>query len=295
MLQQRGDEVWETFGVKYILSIDQGTTGSRAVVYDRDGQTVAMAYREFTQHFPSPGWVEHDPRDIWASVNDSIQEVLAQVAAASIIAIGIANQRETTVVWDRQTGEPVYNAIVWQCRRTADRCEALRRQGLAEFFQSRTGLPVDAYFSATKIEWILNNVDGAMAKAQAGELCFGTTDAWVLWKLTGGASHATDYTNASRTMLFNIDSLQWDNEILEIFSIPESMLPQVKPSSGVFGRTVPSGRLPEGIPIAGIAGDQQAALFGQMCVEPGTIKIHTARGVSCCSMPAKNDLSPSMG
>ena len=258
--------------MKYILSIDQGTTGSRVVVYDRDGQTIAVAYRELPQHFPAPGWVEHNPQEIWAGVNDAIQEVLEQVPGASIAAIGIANQRETTIVWDRQTGRPVHNAIVWQCRRTADRCEMLRQQGKAELIRKRTGLPVDAYFSATKIEWILNNVEGAMSKAQKGELCFGTTDAWVLWKLTGGASHATDYTNASRTMLFNIDTLQWDKEILEMFSIPESMLPQVKCSSGVFSETVKCGRLPGGIAIAGIAGDQQASLFGQMCVEPGTIK-----------------------
>ncbi len=262
----------ESRGVTYILSIDQGTTGSRAVVYDRNGQTIASAYRELTQYFPSPGWVEHDPQEIWATVNDAIQEVLTQVPAASIAAIGIANQRETTVLWDRRTGEPVYNAIVWQCRRTAGRCEQLRQQGEADFFQKRTGLPVDAYFSATKIEWILNNVDGAMSKAQKGELCFGTADAWVLSKLTGGAVHATDYTNASRTMLFNIDTLRWDSDILEKFAIPESILPEVKNSSCIFGETVEIGRLSSGIPISGIAGDQQAALFGQMCAEPGTIK-----------------------
>ncbi|MEN6386256.1 MAG: glycerol kinase GlpK [Phycisphaerales bacterium] len=258
--------------MKYVLSIDQGTTGSRAVVYDKNGRTVAMAYQEFPQYFPKPGWVEHNPEEIWQSVNNSLQKVLTKIPPKSIAAIGITNQRETTVIWDRQTGKPIYNAIVWQCRRTASRCDKLKKNGESEFFRKATGLPIDAYFSATKIEWILQNVKGALAKARQGRLCFGTTDSWILWKLTGGRTHATDYTNASRTMLFNINKLKWDNRILEKFSIPESILPEVKQSSGIFGTTVKIGKLPAGIAISGIAGDQQAALFGQMCFEPGTIK-----------------------
>ena len=257
----------------YILAIDQGTTGSRAIVYDRDGAQVASAYREFKQYFPQPGWVEHDPEEIWESVHDTVQTVVKQVPQGSIAGIGITNQRETTVVWDRDTGKPVYNAIVWQCRRTAERCDELIRAGEADLLRERTGLPIDAYFSATKIEWILRNVPGAREKAKAGKLLFGNTDSWVLWKLTGGKVHATDYTNASRTMLFNLATLAWDEEILQEFGIPRSMLPEIRPSSGIVGeirqrRT----NLPAGIPIAGIAGDQQAALFGQACFEPGTMK-----------------------
>ena len=252
--------------MKHILAIDQGTTGSRAIVYDREGRQVAAAYREFTQRFPRPGWVEHDPEEIWQSVETARREVLDQVPASSIAAIGITNQRETTIVWDRETGEPVYNAIVWQCRRTADRCDQINRApGETEFFRERTGLPVDAYFSATKIEWILRNVAGAREKADAGRLLFGTTDSWILWKLTGGKVHATDFTNASRTMLFNISNLAWDDDILGCFGIPGSMLPEVRASSGIVGDY-------QGIPISGIAGDQQSALFGQACFEPGTIK-----------------------
>jgi glycerol kinase len=268
--------------MKYVLSIDQGTTGSRAIVYDKDGRTVASAYQEFPQYFPKPGWVEHNPVEIWESVNNSIQKVLKKVPAESIAAVGITNQRETTVIWDRETGKPVYNAIVWQCRRTAERCDELKKRGEAEFFRKRTGLPVDAYFSATKIEWILTHVRGALAKARKGQLCFGTTDTWVLWNLTGGDRHATDYTNASRTMLFNIDQLKWDEDILKKFSIPASMLPEVRSSSGIFGRTAATGKLPAGIPIAGIAGDQQAALFGQMCFDPGTMK--NTYGTGCFAL-----------
>ncbi len=256
--------------MSYVLSIDQGTTGSRAIVYDKTGNQVAAAYQEFRQHFPKPGWVEHDPEEIWQSVSSCLDIVLQQVDPASIAAIGITNQRETTVVWDRDNGEPVHNAIVWQCRRTAERCDELKRAEMD--IPSRTGLPIDAYFSATKLEWILCNVPGAMEKAREGKLLFGTTDSWVLWKLTGGRSHATDYTNASRTMLFNIDTLSWDPDILNHLNIPHSMLPEVKSSSGVFGHTVEMGRLPAGIPIAGIAGDQQAALSGQACFAPGSIK-----------------------
>lgn len=257
----------------YILAIDQGTTGSRACLYGRSGRAVASAYREFPQHFPGPGWVEHDPRDIWDSVNFSIQKVLSKVPGGSIAAIGITNQRETTVIWDRKTGRPIHNAIVWQCRRTAGRCDQLKKtKGVSRFFKERTGLPIDAYFSATKIEWLLKNVPGAMAKAKRGELCFGTTDSWILWKLSGGSSHATDHTNASRTMLFNIKELKWDKDILKKLNIPANILPEVKSSSGVFGYTAKLGRLAAGIPICGIAGDQQAALFGQACFEPGSMK-----------------------
>jgi glycerol kinase len=268
--------------MKYILSIDQGTTGSRAIVYDKNGKNIASAYQEFPQYFPKPGWVEHDPEEIWESVNSSIQKVLKKVPAKSIAAIGITNQRETTVIWDRETGKPIYNAIVWQCRRTAERCDEIKKKGEAEFFRKRTGLPVDAYFSATKIEWILKHVKGAQAKASKGQLCFGTTDTWVLWKLTGGNTHATDYTNASRTMLYDIDKLKWDGDILRKFSIPSSILPEVKNSSGIFGETVAIGKLPAGIPIAGIAGDQQAALFGQMCFDPGTMK--NTYGTGCFAL-----------
>ncbi|MFA6216476.1 MAG: glycerol kinase GlpK [Candidatus Omnitrophota bacterium] len=259
--------------MKYILAIDQGTTGSRAIVYDRAGRTVASAYREFKQYFPKPGWVEHDAEEIWESVYETIQKVLKKVPQGSIAAIGITNQRETTIIWDKNTGKPVYRAIVWQCRRTAPRCDELKaKKGEAEYFKRKTGLPIDAYFSATKIEWILKNVPGVREKAKKNEIIFGTSDTWILWKLSGGRAHATDYTNASRTMLFNIETLDWDEGIVKKFAIPKQMLPVVKKSSGLFGWTINLGRLPSGIPISGIAGDQQAALFGQACFEPGTIK-----------------------
>jgi len=259
--------------MKYILSIDQGTTGSRAVIYDKYGRNIISAYEEFPQYFPRPGWVEHNPEEIWQSVNNSIQKVLKKIPGNKIQAIGITNQRETTILWDKDSGKPIYNAIVWQCRRTASRCDQLKSiKGESEFFKKSTGLPVDAYFSATKIEWILKNVKGAFEKARNGKLLFGTTDAWVLWKLTGGRVHATDYTNASRTMLFNIEKLEWDDKILKKFRIPKEILPEIRKSSGVFGSTVKIGKLPAGIPISGIAGDQQAALFGQLCFEPGTVK-----------------------
>ena len=246
--------------MEYILAIDQGTTGSRAILYDKKGEKRASHYEEFRQYFPKPGWVEHNPEEIWKSVDSSIQKVLRKAPGAKIAAIGITNQRETTVVWDREMGKPVYNAIVWQCRRTAGRCNELKsKKNTSDFFRKRTGLPIDAYFSATKIEWILKNIPGVLKKAS-----FGTTDTWVLWKLTGGKSHATDYTNASRTMIFNIDKLKWDKDILKIFKIPESMLPEVKRSSGIFGKTEKIKLLPRGVPISGIAGDQQAALFGQI-------------------------------
>jgi glycerol kinase len=258
---------------QYILAIDQGTTGSRAVVYTSAGRIVASAYREFRQHFPKPGWVEHNPEDIWLSVQASLKDVLEQVPPAFISCIGITNQRETTVVWDKDTGVPVCNAIVWQCRRTASRCDELRRDArLVETLRRKTGLPVDAYFSATKLEWVLRNIPAAAEKARQGRLRFGTTDTWILHKLTSGSSHATDYSNASRTMLFNIEEKKWDKELLDIFSIPESMLPEVRPSSGSFGVSAALGKLPAAVPITGIAGDQQAALFGQCCFEPGSVK-----------------------
>jgi len=259
--------------MQYILAVDQGTTGSRAIIFDQKGRAVASSYHEFPQYFPHPGWVEHNPEEIWQSVYISVQKVLKKVSPAHIVAIGITNQRETTVLWDKITGKPVYNAIVWQCRRTAERCDQIKAQkGRVDFFRKRTGLPVDAYFSGTKVEWLLKNVPRARELAQKGRLLFGNTDTWVLWKLTGGKAHATDYTNASRTMLFNIDRKVWDKDILKFFKIPEGMLPQVKPSSSNFGKTVKIGRLPAGIPITGMAGDQQAALFGQTCFEPGTMK-----------------------
>ncbi|OGX10348.1 MAG: glycerol kinase [Omnitrophica WOR_2 bacterium RIFOXYB2_FULL_38_16] len=259
--------------MKYILSIDQGTTGSRAILYDKKGMIKASSYKEFRQIFPKPGWVEHDPIEIWQSVKSSIQNVLKKVSSSDIEAIGITNQRETTVVWDKDTGKPIYNAICWQCRRTSLRCDKLKnKKGEVKLFRDLTGLPIDAYFSATKIEWILKNVKGALAKARSGKLLFGTTDSWVLWNLTKGKVHATDYTNASRTMIFNIDKLKWDDVLLKRFNIPKQMLPSVKQSSGVFGYTEKTGKLKKGIPICGIAGDQQAALFGQACFLPGTMK-----------------------
>ena len=258
--------------MKYILAIDQGTTGSRAIIYDHRGRALASAYREIHQKFPRPGWVEHDPEEIWRSVYDTIQTVLAGVPGSSLAAIGIANQRETTIIWDRITGRPVYPAIVWQCRRTAERCRQLGgEKKTAADIRRRTGLPVDAYFSASKAEWILRHVS-AGGTAESRRLCFGNPDAWLLWKLTGGATHATDPTNASRTMLFNIQTLSWDGELLKLFGIPESILPDIRLSSGEFGRTIALGRLPAGIPIMGIAGDQQAALFGQTGFGAGSIK-----------------------
>ncbi|OGS49490.1 MAG: glycerol kinase [Elusimicrobia bacterium RIFOXYB2_FULL_62_6] len=259
--------------MKFILAIDQGTTGSRAVVYDRAGRIAASAYREFPQYFPRPGWVEHDAEEIWASVESSIRKVLEKIPPASIAAIGITNQRETAVLWDRNTGRPVHRAIVWQCRRTAARCAQINKnKALARSIAKSTGLPVDAYFSATKIEWLLKNVPGAAKKAADGELLFGTTDSWLLWKLTRGRVHATDHTNASRTMLFDIGRRKWDARLMKLFGVPASILPAVLPSSGEFGRTAAAAGLPAGIPVTGMAGDQQAALFGQACFEPGTVK-----------------------
>jgi glycerol kinase len=258
-------------GRQYILALDQGTTSSRAMVVDEAGAVVSIAQRPFTQIFPEPGWVEHSPTEIWASQSGVATEALAaaNLTERDIAAIGITNQRETTVVWDRETGEPVYNAIVWQDRRTAAFCDSLRERGEGAVIQAKTGLLPDAYFSGSKVNWILSNVDGARARAEAGKLAFGTVDSWLIWKLTQGEQHVTDVTNASRTMLFNIHTLEWDEELLRMVDVPRSMLPEVVASSGHCGTT--SG-LFAGIPIAGIAGDQQAALFGQMCTSPGMAK-----------------------
>ena len=257
--------------MKYILSLDQGTTSSRAILFDHAGSIVAVAQKEFPQIFPKPGWVEHNPRDIWSTQAGVAAEVLtkANVGAADVAAIGITNQRETTVVWDRATGEPVYNAIVWQDRRTAGICDRLRARKLDRVIRRKTGLVLDAYFSATKVQWILENVKGARARAKAGELAFGTVDSWLVWNLTGGKVHVTDASNASRTMLFDISKGEWDDELLKLFGVPRSMLPEARSSSEVYGVTKLLGTP---IPIAGIAGDQQAALFGQACTKPGMAK-----------------------
>ena len=257
----------------YILSFDQGTTSSRAIVFDKKGSIVAVAQKEFTQIFPQPGWVEHDANEIWSTQLGVAAEAItkAGLTVKDMAAIGITNQRETTVVWDRATGMPIHNAIVWQDRRTAAFCDSLKAAGKHQLIQQKTGLVIDAYFSATKVKWILDHVEGARAKAAKGELCFGTVDSWLVWKLTNGQVHVTDVSNASRTMLFNIHSLQWDNELLEIFDVPASMLPQVKSSSEIYGYTQ-NILTAHNIPIAGIAGDQQAALFGQMCTQPGMVK-----------------------
>lgn len=258
---------------KYILALDQGTSSSRAIVFDRHGQTKAVSQKEFTQIFPKPGWVEHNPMEIWSSQAAVIAEAITSIDinGLNIAAIGITNQRETTIVWDAETGVPVYNAIVWQDRRTSEYCDSLKKDGRTDLIRSKTGLIIDAYFSATKIRWILENVPGARQKAEEGKLRFGTVDTWLIWMLTRGEVHVTDVSNASRTMLFNIHTLQWDQELLQLFDIPESMMPQVKSSSEVYGYTKTTLFAHE-VPIAGIAGDQQAALFGQMCTEPGSVK-----------------------
>ena len=257
--------------MKHILALDQGTTSSRAILFDQAGSIVAVAQKEFRQIFPKPGWVEHDPRDIWSSQAGVAAEALtkASVSAADIAAIGITNQRETTLVWDRQSGEPICNAIVWQDRRTAAACDKLRAQKMDRLIRRKTGLVIDAYFSATKVQWILQNVKGAKAKAKAGQLAFGTVDSWLVWNLTGGRVHVTDASNASRTMLYDITKGDWDDELLQLFGVPRSMLPEVRSSSEVYGHTTLLGTP---IPIAGMAGDQQAALFGQACLKPGMVK-----------------------
>lgn len=258
---------------QYIMALDQGTTSSRCILFDKSGNICSMAQKEFTQIYPKAGWVEHNPMEIWSSQLAVVTEAMATIGARpdEVAAIGITNQRETTIVWDKETGEPVYNAIVWQCRRTADYIEKLKKDGLEEYVKDKTGLIPDAYFSGSKIAWILDHVDGAKEKAEAGKLLFGTVDTWLIWKLTGGAVHVTDYTNASRTMLFDIYQRKWDEKILGYFRIPKSMLPNVKPSSCVYGHTL-STLLGGEIPIAGAAGDQQAALFGQCCFDAGQVK-----------------------
>jgi glycerol kinase len=257
-----------------VLAIDQGTTGSTALVLDGDGRVLGRATEEFTQHYPQPGWVEHDPQEIWRVSLGVIEAALgeARLAEGELRAIGITNQRETAVVWERSTGEPVHPAIVWQSRQTADICQEIRDNGLEPQITERTGLVVDPYFSGSKVKWILDLYQDARARAEAGDLAFGTIDTWMLYRLTGGQVHATEPTNASRTLLYNIRELSWDPDLLDIFGVPAAMLPEVKPSSGVFGTTVPSGALPGGVPVAGIAGDQQAALYGQGCWQPGMSK-----------------------
>ena len=258
---------------KYILALDQGTTSSRSIVFTTDGEPVSVAQKEFTQIFPKEGWVEHDAKEIWESQLAVARRAIekAGIKASDVAGIGITNQRETTIVWDRKTGEPVCNAIVWQCRRTAEFCDGLRRQGLTEFIRKKTGLLIDPYFSGTKLRWILENVPGVRERADRGELCFGTVDSWLIYNLTGRKVHATDYSNASRTMLFNINTLRWDPDLLRMLDIPESILPIPLPSSTVFGMT-DSSLFGSPIPVAGVAGDQQAALFGQCCFAPGSVK-----------------------
>jgi glycerol kinase len=272
----------------YILAFDQGTTSSRAILFDKKGDIKALAQKEFTQYFPQPGWVEHDPKEIWSTQMGVAAEAISKagIKVGDIAAIGITNQRETTVVWDRTTGEPVYNAIVWQDRRTADFCTQMKNTGLDGPIQQRTGLIIDAYFSASKLKWILDNVKGAREKADRGDLCFGTVDSWLLWKLTDGKVHATDVSNASRTMLFNITNLEWDPVLLEYFKIPTSILPEVRSSSEIFGYTH-ANLAAANIPIAGICGDQQSALFGQMCLEPGLVK--NTYGTGCFALMNTGD------
>ena len=259
---------------KYIMALDQGTTSSRAILFDKEGNIVATSQKEFTQFYPKVGWVEHNPMEIWGSQSGVMREVLEtnSIRPEEVCAIGITNQRETTIVWEKSTGKPVYNAIVWQCRRTSEICDELKEKGYEKLIKVKTGLILDSYFSATKIKWILDNVEGAREKAENGELLFGTVDTWLIWNLTRGKVHVTDYTNAARTMLYNIKELKWDDEILEILDIPKSMLPDVKPSSYVYGHTDEGMLSGAQIPIAGCAGDQQAALFGQTCFEEGSAK-----------------------
>ncbi|PTF56717.1 glycerol kinase [Staphylococcus chromogenes] len=259
---------------KYILSIDQGTTSSRAILFNKEGEIVGVAQREFQQHFPKAGWVEHDANEIWTSVLSVIASVLNEnnVKASEITGIGITNQRETTVVWDKESGRPIYNAIVWQSRQTQAICEQLKKDGHKATFRNKTGLLLDPYFSGTKVKWILDHVDGAREKAEKGEILFGTIDSWLVWKLSGGRTHITDYSNASRTLMYNIHDLKWDDELLEILDVPKAMLPEVKPSSEVYCETIDYHFFGQKVPIAGVAGDQQAALFGQACFEKGDIK-----------------------
>lgn len=268
---------------KYILALDQGTTSSRAIVFDHEGQIRSVAQKEFPQYFPQPGWVEHNPNEIWGSEASVIAEAIStiDITGLDIAAIGITNQRETTIVWDIDTDEPIYNAIVWQDRRTAEFCDQLKADGLTETIRQKTGLIIDAYFSGTKIKWILDHVPGARKRAEEGKLRFGTVDSWLVWRLTRGETHVTDVTNASRTMLFNIHELKWDEELLKLFNIPLSMMPEVKSNSEIYGHTKTT-IFAHKVPIAGIAGDQQAALFGQMCLDPGSIK--NTYGTGCFVM-----------
>ncbi|ASE35969.1 glycerol kinase GlpK [Staphylococcus pettenkoferi] len=259
---------------KYILSIDQGTTSSRAILFDKDGEIKGVAQREFKQYFPKSGWVEHDANEIWTSVLAVLAEVLTEsnVGADQIVGIGITNQRETTVIWDKHTGRPIYHAVVWQSRQTQGICQELRDQGYEDTFHKKTGLVLDPYFAGTKIKWILDEVDGAREKAENGDLLFGTVDSWLVWKLSGGQAHITDYSNASRTLIYNIHDLEWDDELLDILDIPKQMLPEVKESSEIYAKTIDYHFFGQEVPIAGIAGDQQAALFGQACFERGDVK-----------------------
>ncbi|MFZ7944295.1 glycerol kinase GlpK [Neobacillus sp. 19] len=259
---------------KYILSLDQGTASSRAIIFNKSGGIVHTAQKEFTQYFPKPGWVEHNANEIWGSILSVIAGVLSVsgIKPEQIAGIGITNQRETAVVWDKETGEPIYNAIVWQSRQTSEICDELKEKGLNDLFRKKTGLLIDAYFSGTKVKWILDNVEGAREKAEAGKLLFGTIDTWLIWKLSGGRAHVTDYSNASRTLMFNIHELNWDNELLDILEVPKSMLPEVRQSSEVYAKTIDYHFFGKEIPIAGVAGDQQAALFGQACFEKGMAK-----------------------
>ncbi|MFS0778535.1 glycerol kinase GlpK [Neobacillus sp. 3P2-tot-E-2] len=259
---------------KYILSLDQGTTSSRAILFNKNGQIVHSAQKEFKQYFPKPGWVEHNPNEIWGSILSVVAEVLSEseIKPEQIAGIGITNQRETAVVWDKETGHPVYNAIVWQSRQTSEICEELKEKGYNSLFRNKTGLLIDPYFSGTKVKWILDHVEGAREKANQGKLLFGTIDTWLVWKLSGGRAHVTDYSNASRTLMFNIYELTWDDELLDILEVPKSMLPEVRPSSEIYGKTVDYHFFGNEIPIAGVAGDQQAALFGQACFEEGMAK-----------------------
>ena len=258
---------------KYVMALDAGTTSNRCILFNEKGEMCSVAQKEFTQYFPKPGWVEHDADEIWATQLEVAQQAMANIGAtaADIAAIGITNQRETTIVWDKNTGKPIHHAIVWQCRRTSEYCDSLKEKGLTDTFRAKTGLVIDAYFSGTKLRWILENVEGAREKAEKGELLFGTVETWLIWKLTGGKAHVTDYSNASRTMLFNINTLQWDDEILKELNIPKCMLPEAKPSSCVYGEALAQ-YFGGPIPIAGAAGDQQSALFGQTCFKPGEAK-----------------------
>lgn len=258
---------------KYIMALDAGTTSNRCILFNEAGEMCSVAQKEFTQFFPKPGWVEHDANEIWSTQLEVAQKAMANlnVSAADIAAIGITNQRETTIVWDKNTGEPIYHAIVWQCRRTSEYCDSLKEKGLVDKIRAKTGLVIDAYFSGTKLRWLLENVPGAREKAERGDLLFGNVETWLIWKLTGGKVHVTDYSNASRTMMFNINTLEWDDEILEELNIPKCMLPEPKPSSYVYGEAMAQ-FFGAPIPIAGAAGDQQAALFGQTCFNPGEAK-----------------------